>query len=464
MSRKVQDPAEYPTQYPPDDPTRTTSPRQALIEPLSPLESHLAEAEALERASETSEAASETRRRGRIEVETHRISEEVTRRAQEQREAEQRRQAQLAVPPDTPPESSSRATTPLAGATMDPLVWELASLHLPDSLAFKRILLPLDGSVRAEQAIPLAARIAHASRASVLLVQVVSLPLGGPGLAPVEPTIEPLLDVASEYLKAMARREELVDIEVHRKVLTGLSAAPALMEAVELYQSDLAVICSHGRSGLTRWALGSVAQKMAQHASVPVLVLRPNADLTLVARPGQGPTVRALVTLDGSPTAEAALLPAARLVAALAGPGHGAVHLLRVLDLSTPGAGAAASVLPYRAAGEAALEDARTYLHAVAQRFGAGELATLGLWVTWSVLDDADAASGILDEAEGDGDGAGTQTNSRESTDKPRYDLIAMATHGRTGLRLWALGSVTDRVLQTTRLPLLIIRPSQTAE
>ncbi len=184
----------------------------------------------------------------------------------------------------------------------------------------------------------------------------------------------------------MAHREELADVEVHHKVLTGVSAAPAL-------------------------------------------------------------------------------LPAARVVAALAGPGHGALHLLRVLDLSTPGSRAAVPVLPYRAPGEAALEDARTYLYAVAQRFGEGELARLGLRVTWSVLDDADAASGILDEAEGDDAHAG-QTSSRDSADsndKPRYDLIAMATHGRTGLRLWALGSVTDRVLQTTRLPLLIIRPSEAA-
>jgi nucleotide-binding universal stress UspA family protein len=448
------------TQHPTDDPARPMIAAQPPAEPLSPLESRLAEAEALQRAPQTSGAAGESRRRGRIEAETRRISDEITRQAQQRRTTEQRRQAQLAIPPDALPEAIRGAATPPPADTTptssgpapaEPLVWDFASSRLPESLAFKRILVPLDGSERAERAIPLAAHIAQASRGSVLLVRVVSPQVvSGMGFAPVEEGLEAALAAADTYLKQVERRDELVDVEAHRKALTGVSAATTLLEAITLYQCDLVVICSHGRSGLTRWALGSVAQKIVRHAAAPVLVLRPEGPLPPTTRPGSEPAIRALVTLDGSALAETALLPAARLVAALASPGHGALHLLRVLDRSYADAGKAPT-LPYRDADEAAREEARTYLHSVTQRFQQGELAALGLRISWSMRDDMDVAYSILDEAEGDEAGDPTRTG--------RFDLIAMATHGRSGLRLMALGSITDRVLQTTRLPLLVVPP-----
>jgi nucleotide-binding universal stress UspA family protein len=218
----------------------------------------------------------------------------------------------------------------------------------------------------------------------------------------------------------------------------------------------LAVICSHGRSGLTRWALGSIAQRLVRQAPIPVLVLRPDGPLPLAVEPSTKHSARALLALDGSAHAETALLPAARVVAALAAPGHGELHLLRVIlpaDVAreTP-------ALPYRDPKVVALEEARTYLYTIGQCFKEGELAKLGLRINWSMREDSDAALGILDEAEG-GDLADAAAQAAR-----RYDLIAMATHGRSGLKLWALGSATDRVLQTTRLPLLVVRPREGAE
>jgi nucleotide-binding universal stress UspA family protein len=413
----------------------------------------------LDRAPGTSETAGELRRRGRVEAETHRISEDVTRAAQARRAAERRRQAQLASPPPAPqaavsPTSSDIAT---ANSAQEITTWDLASAHLPESLAFKRILVPLDGSERAERAIAVAARIAQASRGSVLLVQVVTPPVMGViGSAPIELSIEASLGAASDYLKQVARREELADVEVHRKALQGISTATALLDAIELYHCDMAVICSHGRSGLTRWALGSIAQKLVREAPIPVLVLRPDGPLLLPAKPGDERTVRALVTLDGSALAEAALLPAARVVAAFTAPGHGELHLLRVVlpadtARETP-------ALPYRDPKVVALEEARTYLHTIGQRFMEGELAKLGLRISWSMREDTDAVPAILDEAEG-----GDLADATAQATGP-YDLMAMATHGWSGLKLWALGSATDRVLQTTRLPLLVVRPREEAE
>jgi hypothetical protein len=123
-----------------------------LTEPLTPLESHRANAEAIERAPQTSEAVSEARRRGRIEAETHRISEEMTRLAQERRRVEEAR-AQVT--------DHSKA----AGATFDtetaipsdasyPHVTVAPLRPIPTLCQFHRMLAPLDGSFYAARALP----------------------------------------------------------------------------------------------------------------------------------------------------------------------------------------------------------------------------------------------------------------------------------------------------------------------
>ncbi|HEX6816979.1 MAG TPA: hypothetical protein VF120_01285, partial [Ktedonobacterales bacterium] len=139
-------------------------------DPLPSLQGRLAEVEALENAPTAGEALSE-RRRARVEAETHRISEEVTRCAQErrwaQREAAQRRQAQLREAPATPimpvnPDGSAPPSPcPIdEDQAQEPTMLYFAAARLPASLTFKRILVPLDGSALAERAIPIAARIA----------------------------------------------------------------------------------------------------------------------------------------------------------------------------------------------------------------------------------------------------------------------------------------------------------------
>jgi nucleotide-binding universal stress UspA family protein len=86
-------------------------------------------------------------------------------------------------------------------------------------------------------------------------------------------------------------------------------------------------------------------------------------------------------------------------------------------------------------------QEAEMYLRRVVERFTRAPLANLSLTVSWSVIIDPDAAAAIL-----------------EQRADHSYDLIAMASHGRSGFQLWALGSVTERVLQTSALPLLIVR------
>jgi nucleotide-binding universal stress UspA family protein len=202
---------------------------------------------------------------------------------------------------------------------------------------FERILVPLDGSSRAERALPVAVRLAHASGGAVVLLRVVDLaaeflvyPAADPGV--VQRTITAGLEKARNYLESLSTVGSLRDVHTQPEVIVG-QAATNILSIAETQHSDLIVMCSHGYTGLKRWVLGSVAEKVAHYAPIPVLILREGGP-ALVGTPPQaeGP-LRALVPLDGSAPAKAALVPAAQLIAALAAPGPGALHLTRVVVL-----------------------------------------------------------------------------------------------------------------------------------
>lgn len=196
---------------------------------------------------------------------------------------------------------------------------------------FQRILVPLDGTTHAEQALPVAARIARASGGSIVLLQVADAPAEYEGLSkfPSPITKENMaveLTRDSGYLATVAELEDLRGIEITTEALAG-AVLPALISAVQSKGIDLVVICSHGDTGLKHWMLGSVVQELARHSPVPVLVLRADGVLSTVRHD----SLRALVALDGSPFAEAALEPAAHVIAALAAPVKGALHLTQVV-------------------------------------------------------------------------------------------------------------------------------------
>jgi nucleotide-binding universal stress UspA family protein len=154
-----------------------------------------------------------------------------------------------------------------------------------------------------------------------------------------------------------------------------------------------------------------------------------------------------MVALDGFPLAETALLPAAQLVAALAHPAQGGLHLMHVIK---PLASAVdEGVFPQQEA-EAA-ERAQEYLKGVREHLLA-QTSDLNLLVTWSVTHAQDVAATLVTTAEEKM--GGSLENS--------CDVLAMATHGRGGVARWVMGSVTERVLQATTLPMLVIRPLQT--
>lgn len=308
---------------------------------------------------------------------------------------------------------------------------------------FNRILVPLDGSALAEQALPVAGRIARACRGSIVLFGAVITPFEyGPSLASKSGYYgrgmeQDELTKVREYLQNTAYSPFLTGIHVETGVAAG-AIAPAILTAEHTYQTDLIVISSHSYTGIRHWMLGSVAQKVARYSAVPVLVLHAEP----VSLPANQP-MRMLIPLDGSPLAEAALEPALQLIAAFSGTAGSSLHLLRVISLaSISGVGRGpASIELERAILLQEKQEAYTYLKTLEMclRLSAPET----MRITSSVAFDTDSAAAIVYAAE---------------QDDRVYDVLAMATHGRHGLQRWAMGSITERVLGATHLPLLIVR------
>ena len=323
---------------------------------------------------------------------------------------------------------------------------------------FQRILVPLDGSGRAERALPVAARLAHASGGSIVLLRAVTSPIDFAWYVMESPLsmqegMEADMARATGYLASVAGSPALAGIEIKTEVLPG---APALciFPVVRALQVDLIVMCSHGYTGRTRWILGSVSQKVARHSPVPVLVLREDGSVPMNLHPDGIRPVRVLVPLDGSSFAEAALAPAAHLSAALSAPAQGALHVAQVLRLPTLYEyGQNDRLAEMKRQG---IMEAHAYLSTVERKLREGELAKFNLSVTSSVSVDSDVADALIGIAE-------IGEEMRDAVEEyPPCDLIAMATHGRGGLQRWMLGSVTERVLDSTKLPLLIVRPNET--
>ncbi|MEO8956828.1 MAG: universal stress protein [Ktedonobacteraceae bacterium] len=314
---------------------------------------------------------------------------------------------------------------------------------------FQRLLVPLDGSSRAEQALPVAARLARDSGGTVVLLRVVSPPheLAPSTAAGQETSPEPSdadFAEAMHYLQRVTMMSSLLDIHTETVVIVGQATA-TILSTVDARQIDLIVLCSHGYTGMKRQVLGSVAEQIAHYAPAPVFLLR-EEEASAVFHQHVVDFLRVLIPLDGSPRAKAALVPAVQLLALLAAPEHCALHFTRVVVMPD----AEQSSHSERAA---IVQEAEQYLtttvELIHEELPANSAAGHTFSVTWSVTIDDDIAAGIIRVAE---DGEGGEVSGSA-------DMIAMAIYEYPGLQRDSTGSVTRRVLQGTRLPLLIVRP-----
>ncbi|HLZ26845.1 MAG TPA: universal stress protein [Chloroflexota bacterium] len=284
------------------------------------------------------------------------------------------------------------------------------------------ILVPLDGSALAEHALPFAERIARAAHARVILNWVV------PAYAGAETSVEASVALAArENLEEIASRLRRAEITVAVTVPEG-DAAAQTVSAVAALGVDLIVMSTHGRSGIGRWLYGSIADAVIRLANVPVLLVPPHVSLPW---PPDG-RVRIVVPLDESQLSEAVLGPALEFATRLG------AELLLVEVVAWPPRvySDPVELLGYDLDEQVAA--ARTYLATVATR-----LRESGASVHWRIEVGPTPAATIVQLARAE-----------------HADLIAMATHGRSGLARVVLGSTTTGALQHAEVPLLIVRPT----
>ncbi len=281
-----------------------------------------------------------------------------------------------------------------------------------------RIIVPLDGSAVAESVLPYLRDLAPRFGSHVEVL--------GAGMGRKERRVNQLL---ADYTGRVAASLRGDNIEAESVLVYG-TAADRILDYSAENDIDLIVMATHGRSGLTRWWMGSVAEKVISQSTTPVLLVpskRPKkteAGLKLAFS-------KVLAPLDGSDIGQAAL-PHVETLATRTG---ASLSLLQVI--SPPGT-VEASVLggsDWRKFVKAMHDAADNYLAGMAKR-----LTEKGINATYEVLS-GDPADRIVEYAE----------------DKA-VDLIAMSTHGRSGLARWVLGSVTDKVVHGARIPMWLIR------
>lgn len=298
-----------------------------------------------------------------------------------------------------------------------------------------RILVPLDGSSPAERALPCAVTLARGLPAELVLLRAIWIP---PDVLEIlnESTVElnAILDQleaeANDYLSGLVGQLRDAGLNARHAVSRG-PAAEAILDYAEQAHADQIVMATHGYSGVKRWTHGSTAERVLQTASVPLLLVRVREqDL---ARDWRQPTPcrRILVPLDGSPVAEQ-ILPTVTTVAQAM---SAELILFQVPIAHVTGWMTGDWYLPIQGVLDTAEEDAQAYLTALAGRLGEQQLEVV---VATSIGPVADC---IVEYAEAN-----------------HVDLIAMCTHGRTGLARWALGSVADRVLRAGSTPILLVR------
>jgi nucleotide-binding universal stress UspA family protein len=317
---------------------------------------------------------------------------------------------------------------------------------------FQHILVPLDGSPLAEKALPVAAQVARAFGGTLILVHVVDVSQAYVSYGALQPIIsqdavERSLKSGKSYLDGLLFRSELVGVAFEEQVVLG-SPAVVILSLLDEQPIDLVIMSSHGYTGVKHWILGSIAEKVIHHTPVPTLILHEGLPPGSHPRPDGTPFVRALIPLDISARSQDAIAPAAALVAALSSPGQGELHLTQIITLPLE--------IDEREK-ETLFQNVRQNLQAISESTRQGLVANLGsgfrLTLTWSITLDSNIAAGIVKIAE-HGDVAA------EGSPVGPSDLIAMTTHGYTGIRKWTMGSVAERVLHTTKLPLLLTRPA----
>jgi nucleotide-binding universal stress UspA family protein len=302
-------------------------------------------------------------------------------------------------------------------------------------VAFDRILVPLDGSELAEQAIPYA-RAAAREEGILIYAQVVPRAesihgLTGGTVASASEVGTMFEQTATSDLDQAAQRWK--EIAPNYKTVIGVGdPSETILKLARENECDLIVIASHGRGALGRWTFGSVADRLSRTSELPVLIIRPR-DASVEY--GKVPAFsRILLPTDGSELSRSAVDEAAALAKHL---GQEVVLVRSIFPEAelAPTAGFEAVYAPeiYEELSRSLEEDARKSLDATAQM----------------VRDEGAEVKILLMH--------GPAAQTIESVARPD-DLIVMSSHGRSGFKRWLIGSVAEKLVRTAPCPVMLVR------
>ena len=311
---------------------------------------------------------------------------------------------------------------------------------------YKRMLVPLDGSELAEVVFTYAKELAGRLSLDVTLLHVCS---------PTEQELAPMHRSYTEHMAGIVKLQvEAIQkkvgiqpggkaVEVRGELVVGYPAEEILSYADE-NDIDLILMSTHGRSGIRRWAMGSVADKVLRASKVPVWLVRAGIPEEVVY--DKWPSRTILVPLDGSELAES-VLPHVEAVAKQRGAEIVDVILLRVCEPPIISSDYPEAIMPL--SWEEHVEQQMALCKRASEKYLASvekRLKDSGLKVRSEALVGkpplGNPANEIIDYA-----------------NRNPFNLIVMATHGRSGISRWAYGSVAARVLLGVSSPLFLVRP-----
>jgi len=290
-------------------------------------------------------------------------------------------------------------------------------------MAYKRLLVALDGSELSERAIPYAQAISKTRGSEIILFTV--------SIASVEQLDRPM----KAYLELKAKELQSQGIKASSAITYG-NVPDEIVGFADKNDIDLIIISTHGYSGIKRWVLGSVARKVLYGTSVQVLLIKSKAPQV-----SQVELKKLLLPLDGSPFSESPIPSIEQLIK---GTGTEIVLTLVCEPPLVPSYGDH----PINPTWEKhrdklwaeAKQEASEYLKSMETK-----LKKQGLKVRSQVIPGelGRVAETILQAAQ-----------------KEKVDLITMATHGRSAVSRWVYGGVANRIVEQSVQPVLLIRPS----
>jgi len=307
---------------------------------------------------------------------------------------------------------------------------------------YKKILVPLDGTQLAELALPYAKELSGRLNLDMTILHVCS------------PEEQVFTSMHQSYIDQIAKRianqameiqlntsspDEFKPIEAKGELVVGYPAEE-ILDYAKNHKIDFIIVATHGYSGLKRWRLGSVADKVLRASRVPILLVRTKTSDEVAY--DKWPSKTLIVPLDGSGIAES-VLPHVEILAKQRGIGPINVVLISIVEQPTISSDYPEASMPI--SWEEHVEQtiawlklgSKQYLEKIANRL----TDSFGFKVKIRVLM-GNPAKEII-----------------KYSNRHPFSLIVMATHGHSGIFRWTYGSVADRVLRGSSSPVFLVRP-----